>query len=202
MALVTWDKFLGRMAPHLPGCPDFTMREALADSAREFCERTHLWREELDEEATVADQAVYQMFALAPIEKFLSFACDGTDIFPTHPSMLPEGWREERGKPTHYFLVGDTDIQLYPTPDTAYTLAATAVIKPKDTATGVESFLRDAHEDAIRSGAIARLMLIPGKDWSNLPLADIHNKLFEAGIDNARARDLRGVVMHIDPMPI
>jgi hypothetical protein len=202
MAQVSWDKFLPLMAPHLPGCPDLTMRQALAKAATEFCERTHLWREELDEELTVAGQANYQLFATSTVEKYLSFACNGTELTPTHPSMLSGDWRDATGEPTHYFLVNDAEIQLYPTPDAAYSLRCLAVIKPKATATGIDSFIYDAHEDPIASGAVARLMLTPGKDWSNPQLAVVHGQLFEKGIDNARARDLRSVVMRIAPTPI
>jgi hypothetical protein len=108
----------------------------------------------------------------------------------------------ETGTPTHYWLVDDTTVRLYPIPDAVQTLSASLVLKPALNATGVETFLYNAYFDSLVSGALARLMRIPNKDWTNPKLSQMHQQIFYTGISEARTRAHRGVVFRIEPSPI
>lgn len=44
MTTTPWDDFLSLVAPDLPTCPWLTIKEALARSASEFCQRSKVWR--------------------------------------------------------------------------------------------------------------------------------------------------------------
>lgn len=202
MALVPWETYAPLASVHLPGCPDITLKQALAFSAADFCERSQVWRVDLDPETTVAGEPLYEFYFSGVLERFVELTCDGGRLEATHPSLLQSGWNAESGAPTHFFIVEDASVRLYPTPDAEYVLGGTAVLKPSKVATGTEKFIYETHAETIVSGALARLLAIPGTVWSNPQLAVAFSQIYERGIDAAFARDYRDVVLRINPTPI
>lgn len=43
-----WADFLPLLAPHLPGCPDPSLKLYLASAASDFFARSYIWRDEID----------------------------------------------------------------------------------------------------------------------------------------------------------
>ena len=84
-------------------------------------------------------------------------------------------------------------IRLFPIPDERINLRLTGVLKPSRAATGVEDWIYETWADAIVSGTIARLALIPGKEWTDPGLAEINNRQYQKAVTHARIRDARGV---------
>ena len=54
--------------------------------------------------------------------------------------------------------------------------------------TDVPDFFYDEFHDAWRWGALARLLKMPGKDWTNLPLAGFYQKRYDDEIRIAKSR--------------
>ncbi len=62
------------------------------------------------------------------------------------------------------------------------------IITPTDALTTLPDFLFFEFEDDFRNGTLARLMKIPGKDWTNMSAASGYASLFTAGIMKAKSR--------------
>lgn len=196
MARVSWDKLLPLLAPHIPGVPEVSMRQALAASAAEFLGRTHLWREQLDPQTVTPGEATYTLFADAVVESILWARLDGSDLYPTDVRVVP-ALPVAPGRPTHYWRASDTAITLYPTPNAPGELDALVALKPTRSASGIEDWIYETWADTIVDGAIWNLANIPHKSWSNLERAQYHKARFDRAAVNARVRDVRQVPQRI-----
>ena len=193
MARASWDRFLPLLAPHVPGVPEVSMRQALATSAADFLGRTHLWREQLDPQDTIPGESEYTLYADAVIESVVRVRVGGAEVRATDVRAVPS-IQVSDGRPTHYWRASDTAIRLYPTPDAVMSLDALVALKPARTANGVEGWIYETWADDIVDGAIWHLARIPHKSWTNHDLAQLHKIRFDRAIANARVRDVR----HLD----
>ena len=190
---VSWENFYIHVQPHVPGCPEIVIDQHLQEAAADFCERSEVWRYDLDTDITVAGLADYVLDAPtgATIENVAALYLDGflltrvSDLdFKSYPNV-------KNSKPTHYAIYQDRQVRFYPTPDAAYSFTGTCVLKPKLTATGVEDFIFETHGKTIACGALASLTVIPGKEWSNPELAAYYSAKFHKATDDAKGRDTR-----------
>lgn len=55
--------------------------------------------------------------------------------------------------------------------------------------------------DALVSGAIAQLAIMPAKEWTDVQLAAMHKGMYEQAVVKARVRDYRGVHMKVRQRP-
>jgi len=202
MALVPWDTLLPSLAPHLNGVPNATMRDALAAATQHFVAQTHLWREEADPITTEADTAEYDVFSSVPIESVLWATLEDTTLAHTDPRLVPKHRLDETGRPSAFWVVNDTLLRFLPIPDGVYTVNAAVALRPSRSAVGVEDWIYEAWADELVSGAIYRLARIPGKHWTDMTLAQYHKTLFDRGIANAKARDLRQIKLRVKPRPV
>ena len=76
-------------------------------------------------------------------------------------------WREQNGKPKYFFMRDKTSIVFVPIPDAAYPVRLLVALKPTQTAQGVDSIIFEEHKEAIKFGALAYLMMMPNKEWSD-----------------------------------
>lgn len=189
------------LGPEVPDCPNASMEYALAHAAAEFCERTHLWRESMYPDTTRPGEHTYPLVVSGVLEAVESIVLDGDTLASTHDTLVAPGALDESGKPTHYWLVSDTSVRLFPTPDSAYSFSAQVVLKPAKTTRNLPAFLVDTHGETITSGAAYRLARIPGKAWTNPDVSVHHKHLFERGIARARVRDFRTVPLRVAPRP-
>ena len=194
----SWDTFFPLLAPHLPGVPYASMEMALAAASADFCARTHLWRETLDEEETVAGEATYELFGSAVIESVLAVTLSGARVVHSDRRLLRPSYLTANGRPTHFSVVGDKAIRFSPIPDAAYPFVVDVVLKPSRTASGVETWIYETWADALVDGAVWRLARIPDKSWSNLALANEHKARFDRAIANAKTRDLRQINLRVN----
>jgi hypothetical protein len=198
--MITWDEFHPLITPEVSGCPTASVDFALAHAATEFCDRTHLWREYLDEEITSAGEPEYLLFGSGVIAAVVGVSLDGSALKPVHFTDIHPDHITREGSPLAYFMVNDTTLRLWPTPDGEYKFTAQAILKPGRSAAGVEDFLYESYADDIINGALYRLRKIPDKEWSNLQLAELNRLSFERGIAKARVRDFRKVPLRVRPV--
>lgn len=197
MATVYWDSVLPLITPHVPSCPEATIKEYLAFTVNDFCAKTHIWREDLDIEYTVANVAEYSVEGSATIESVLSVVCNGIPLEHTDSRLVDPSTLSDKANPTAFWVVNDTSIRLYKIPDKKYSLKISVALKPSRTATGVEDWIYATWADAIVSGAISRLSIIPNKDWTSPEMYEFHKDVYEQAITNSRIRDLRNVSLKV-----
>jgi hypothetical protein len=194
----TWDTIMPLLYPELPGCPDATLKTALAATAADFCARTHIWRETLDVFYALPDIAEYDLEGSAVIEDIEWVTCNGQQLTHTDIRLISPQDVGKTGFPSHFWSVNGQTMRLFPIPDKKYTLKVYVALKPSRLATGIEDWIYETWADALVSGAIWRVARIPGKDWSNADLASAHRLIYEQGVTNARIRDFRSVPLRVD----
>lgn len=189
----TWDDFFPLIMPLLPGCPEPTIRQHLAITAADFFTRTHLWREDIDPVYVSPGVYEYDLDAEAFVEDLISVTVDRRELEHTDMRLIPNEQRYDTGFPTKYWIHSDNSIRLHPIPDTSVVIKMAAVLRPSRAATTIPDWIFELWADTIVAGAVDRLASIPGKDWSNQPMAQHYRLHYEQGITAARVRDTRGV---------
>lgn len=197
-----WADFLPLLAPHLPGCPDPSLKLYLASTASDFFARTYLWREQIDALYIAPNVVDYDLSAdTGLVEDVISVVYNETALERTDLRLIGAEKLSETGEPREYWVQADNTIRVFPTPTERTSLKVFAVLKPNRSGTGVEDWIYETFADTIVSGAIAQLAMIPGKEWSDVSLAGMHKGLYERAVTNARIRDFRGVPRMVRQRP-
>jgi hypothetical protein len=190
----SWDTFLPLLAPHLPGCPDPSLRLYLASVAADFFARTYLWREQISGITVAAGVVDYDLDPdTGFVEDVISVVYGEHTLTRTDLRLVGTEKLTETGEPREFWIQADNSIRIFPIPEEGTTLKVYAVLKPSRSGTGVENWIYETWADTLVSGTIAQLAIIPGKEWSDIALAGMHKGLYEKAITNARIRDFRGV---------
>lgn len=199
----TWDAFFPLINPHLPGCPDASLRQYLASTAADFFARTYLWRDEVDAIYVAPRVIEYDLSAdTGLVEDVISVVYGGASLERTDLRLIGAEKLSDTGEPRQYWVQADNTIRLYPIPEQPTPLKVYAVLKPNRAGTGVEDWIYETWADTIVSGAIAQLAMIPNKEWTDVSMAGMHKSVFERAITSARVRDFRGVKLSVRQRPI
>jgi hypothetical protein len=196
-----WADFLPLLAPHLPGCPDPSLKLYLSSTAADFFARSYLWRDQIDTIYATTGTVEYDLDGEAVIEDVISVVLNETPLDRTDLRIIATENLGQVGEPREFWVKADRSIVIFPTPEENVQLKVYAVLKPSRTASGVEDWIYETFADTIVSGTIAQLAMIPGKEWSDIALAGMHKGLYERAITNARIRDFRGINLRVRQRP-
>lgn len=188
---VTWDVFFPYIQPHVPGCPEMTITQHLQEAAADFCERSSVWRYDIEGDFTAPGVSDYPIYtpAKAALENVLALYLEGFLVSKVSDSSHHLSDQTTLGRPSAYSIYQDESIRFYPVPDDTYRFNGVGVLKPTLDATGIEEFIYNTHGRAIACGALAKLLLVPSKEWSNPELATYYNSKFAKAADDAKGRD-------------
>jgi hypothetical protein len=203
----TLTSFLSEILPDVPGCTADMATNALRNTIIEFCEKSLCYRQTLDpitvqENITDYDleppkgyrvQKIMQMWYLG--QEMEALAPDGIGL-PDAYRINIAGYNASKGPPAGYTQKDVDTFSILPIPDQKYTNAITmrVALVPLRTVTEVEDFLFELWGEIIGFGAKARLMLTPGKPYSNSEAATYNQARFVSGLNDARQRAARGNV--------
>lgn len=198
---VTWDGFFPYVQPHVPGCPEIVIQTHLQEAAAEFCKLSEIWRFDIEQDFTSKNTSDYEIDVPvgAVLENILVLYVDGTAIRRVSDRHFDMPSDIAPAAPSYYSIYQDTQIRFYPTPDKKYTFEGVGVLKPKLSATGVEDYIFETYGRAIACGAIAKLAIIPGKEWTNPDLAAYYRAKFHKDAAEAKGRDTRRVNLRVAP---
>ena len=188
-----WSDFLPLITPHLPTCPSTTLRTYLADVAADFFARTYLWRDNIDAIYLAPNQVEYDLDADALVEDVIAVTYGERVLDRTDARLLPHNELGQRGEPQMSWVHADNTIRVHPVPEERAQMKVSAVLKPSRTGTGVEDWIYETWADTIVDGALAKIAAIPGKDWTDVAMAESRRAKYERAITTARIRDFRGV---------
>jgi hypothetical protein len=197
----TWDDFLPLITPHLPGCPNASVKTYLALTARDFFTKTYLWQDDIDAIYLAPNQVEYDLDAEAEVEDVLAVVLDKQQLDRTEFRLIPFERRDEIGPPRMYWIHSDRTIRVFPTPDKRAVMKVSAVLKPARDAASVEDWIYATWADVLVNGTVAQLAIMPGKEWSDMNLASMHKILYEQAITKTRIRDSRGVQLMVRQRP-
>ena len=206
-----WSAYLPEVLPALHGVSDVMAENAIRNAAIELCEKSWIWKYDMASDTSlVAAQASY---VLVPPTGSVIHAIPAMGYFPegetetvpvTGPvsedelDKLRPGWREEASSGTtntvSFFTLEKNTIRVIPKPveNQASALRISLILKPTRTSDDGADLLYDDWLEAIAHGAKWKLMVLPGKDWSNPELAEYHRREFRKGCTAAFAKRLKG----------
>lgn len=198
-----WSYWLPDLMPHVPGCPQVLAEHELRRSAQAFFSQAKVWRVT---EAPVSVSAGTDELSAAPSDAGQDLVrvdevwFDGKRLDPTTSETLDsqytEDWQAHEGTPTKYLQEVPGVIRLYPVPlvDSVTGLKLRLVVTPSDAAPGLPDDIATKFRDEIHVGAKARLMLYPGKPWTNPELAAVYSTAFSNLVAQATAAAARAYV--------
>ena len=196
MALAAWSTFYPDVLIHVQGCPLPLVDHHLRAAAIDLCKRSKRLKFDMPAFDTEADTPTY---ALAPGDgmetvSILDASVGGKPIDPATRAELATGddWATETGEPSKYLMDGDDEtVRLWKVPDGVYSVALTLAIRPSEAATGIEEWFADRYRRTIARGALAELLAITKKPWTDLDAAGFRAQQFETGVREAEAHGLK-----------
>lgn len=175
--------------PDVPGAPDDLVKQAILLSAIEFCERSLFWNEVQDPIKIYSNVNEIDIEVPAAARVMLVRNVYGGNYELTPLSLheiadrLPDWQTSKATQPVFYTAFNDLkQIRIYPIPidpPEAFRLTIRVAFAPTMTSTTVPDALVTRHLEGLMSGAKYRLMLNPGRSWSNADLAAYHKGMFD-----------------------
>lgn len=181
MATKALSDFLIEVRPHVDGCPDPVMENAVRNAAIDFCVNSKMWRYDLDHISVAPNVPAYDLGppTNSVIAEVLSAEYDGNPIYPKPKEDLDRevpGWRGGlTGTVVGYFLSPDkATMTLVRTPARAIAngLIVEAALKPSRAATVLESWIFEDHLETIAIGARWKLYAMKGMKWESAGKAE------------------------------
>ena len=192
--------FLPQIQPHVPGCPESVILEAIRNACIRFCTDTWLVREDIAAQDVTAAQDEYQITASTDNESIglISFLHDKLELgqkTEEELDIIDSGWRTaDPGVATYVMLPLPDLVKLNRVP--AETITAGMIMRiatrPTDTADDVDDLLFNDWRKAIKYGALEELYEIPKKGWSDMKMSLWYGKRFNFQIQSGKARARMG----------
>ncbi|RQS39775.1 hypothetical protein [Burkholderia sp. Bp8990] len=201
MSVTKYTDLFNEVLPEVPGVPQPLALNAIRNTVIAFCAGTDIWRQWLDPIDVECGVNTYDipLDAGTDLVTLLSVKCDGDKLTPRNEDQLDDWnprWRTELNLPRHYMMQNQESVVLACVPDRSSPggLLLSVSLQPERTSTSFPGWIYSQYWEGITAGAKARLMVMPGKPWSNLQQAGIYQAAFDAEIGTARADAARALV--------
>lgn len=200
MAIVPYTQWLPYVQVNVPDCPKALIVEAIRQKVIEFCQKSLFLRQELDGFYTVADDNEYDLSPPVDnnIAQLLMLKVNKRELEPKTQDDLEEiyqEWRDQEGQPSYFFLKNTNTAILVPKPIGVYPVRILVALKPTQAAQGVDEIIFEEYKDAIKHGALAYLMLMAEKTWSNPNMSAFYQSQFDAAIQESKIRSEQGYAL-------
>lgn len=181
----------------LPGVPEPLAVVKYRDSAREFCRKTSAWRlSNPPASAVPGSTGEYAFDVPTDAEVFdLSFVRIGKGDPLTKATFEQiQGRTYATGMGPRHYRVAAGRLVIYPDPgqDVSADLTTSAILRPTRDAQALDDAFADEFGEIIEAGALARLMAMPSKQWTDFEGAAYHTRLFYHAIDEWTSRGADG----------
>lgn len=201
MANIKYSELLDEVLPNLAADPSDPVTEnAIKRAVIEFCEKSWIWQYLPDNLDVTAGEAAIDLEPLpgSDIAAVMAAALDGNPLDAKSLDWLNANvprWRTDRTTPRYYTQVDTEQLILAGVPDASSTggLALTLALQPSHNATGFPKWIFNQHVYALADGAMAKLMLMPAKPWTDVVNGQDRRAKFDAAIANARAAVVAGL---------
>jgi len=203
----TYEAFFPDVLPDVPGCPSDAAIRAIRHAVIEFCEKSLIHQVTQDPITLRENLTDYDLDAPNGyrVQKVMKVWFRGVELEPIAPDdmALPDaysrsigGYTPSKSTPTGYTQKDFETVSFLPIPNQTYANAITmrVALVPLRDSTQIEDFLYEQWGESIASGAKARLMLNPGKPYTNQEAAAINQGRYMMALNDARQRAIRGNV--------
>lgn len=193
MATIKYDDLISDVLPHLAADPsDPVTRNAIKRTVIEFCAGSWIWKVFQD---PVSVKAGVNTYDLEPetgtdVSAVIAVELDGLPLKPQNVSWLNgeiPRWKSVSGAVKYYTQIDTETLILAPLPDTSLSnaLTITLAVQPSQKSTGFPAWIHNQFIYALVDGAVARLMLMPNKSWTDTAAGFDRRTKFEAAIADA-----------------
>ena len=166
----------------VPGCPLPVATQKVYLALQDFFKTTQTWRHTSDPVAIRAGVTRYDV--------------DDIPRYTRVSAVVGVAIDDQAKSPDTDFLYDDNEGQLVlvqePEDDIASGLVITSALYPTTEATQIPTAIYMRYFEGMAHGALWKLMVEPGKPWSNLPLAEYHSRQYDIARQHARHAMLRG----------
>lgn len=191
--MILWSELVHEVQPHVPGCPEMMIEDALRQSAKVLCRGSHLWEEQLP-----------SIYPVSSITKYQLSVPDEAEVLSISSLQHVQGGHKSRVDVWPSVNVFGLLSFMESPSSSRGPIEVKAILMPSKTARGMPDRIITAYQDGIVSGAVGRLQLMPNKDWTNPELAGINLKLLDNAINEAKLRKPTGNTdcdMRVRPVP-
>lgn len=202
MANVNYSDIYWTVRSQLPGVPLPLLHNHYAEAVREFVAKSHAWQYNCPNALDLADETAWftlvsgtdiptSTYVVEPVNLKRS---DGTDIaFRTRDQLdeIDPDWEQAiAANPDFWTITGPYAWRIYPLLADAVTdeFYLRVAIAPTVAGGVVPEELAHEFRSTWDKGALARLMAIPGKDWTDLNSAKAYKAEYEEEIAMAKSR--------------
>lgn len=203
----TFNDFYPDVVTEVPGCPAEMVDLALRNTIIEFCEKSTIHQATLDPLTLLEGIGEYDLDAPDGyrVHRVMQAWFKGQPLTPVggdmvaHPESYADfigGYTAPKAPPREYTQRDASTLTFLPIPDQRYVNAVTirVALVPLRNFTQVEDFLYEEWCEPIAAGAKARLMLNPGKPYTNVEAASVNQARYIAGRNDALQKARRGLV--------
>jgi hypothetical protein len=197
--MISTERFLSRLMPHVPACPEPLAEQALLDTAISFCEHSNVIREDLDLFYTIPSIANYELDlpnSNYQVARVLNVTVDGELLHGIHEEQA-SGMQDMTAQPRSYYTrrLGSTfELYLYPTPDKRAIVIAHVALQPTRDATALADDLYNVWCEPLLDGALARITKVPGQAFTDFNASLMYQDRYANGVNRARIEGYYGRV--------
>jgi hypothetical protein len=194
MNMVLTEDQVVNIAQQIRRCPTITLARAFTRAYRDWAGQTQYLRISIPG----ATQANIRQYALGDdpyLEITAVLAMQGSQTTGGHLQLWPIGTSDSSqwdpnmptGMPVRYCYVPQAQVALDPVPKQVYDLLITAIVQPKEGAEQVPVDGLTRYRSNIEAGALGYLYNVKGQPWSDPNQAMLNMRVFQTGVNNARA---------------
>lgn len=203
----SYEDFFPYVLPEVAGAAEMIVEQAVRNAVIEFCEKSLVLQR--DHDPVTIKQGVVDYDLEPPkgyiVVKVMKAWLENQELDPLAPDFVREAavynrlfssYQSGASTPRAYLQKDERSVSVWQVPDKDYTngLTMRVALKPTRASTQIEDVIFEDYAETIASGALARLMLSPGKPYTSPDLAAYHRGQFERGINVARSRAVHGQV--------
>lgn len=198
MLIAKYSELIDDVLPSLSADPSYPVVEyAIKRVCIEFCAGAWIWQFIQDPIDVEAGESYYDLEPEIGSDITAVMDVSHNNVHLTAKSIswldtqLP-GWRTQPAVPKYYTQVDTDQIILAAVPDSNISggLTMTLALQPSQSSQGIPKWIFNQFMYALAEGAMARLMLMPNKPWTDLATGAMHASNFSGSIANARASTL------------
>lgn len=185
-AQTDYERWLPRVLPDVPGCPDVTVIHHARLACREWFERTLSWREQLAPITAAAGDSSY-LLPLPPdsvLAKLMTYVIDGRDGVAVSVQTGLKYVRENRSG-NYCWTQDNRNVSVHPAPTAAQVLEFGVALKPSDDSSSIPERLFDLYADKITDGILARIFGMASQPWTSADRESAYRAKFVNSIESA-----------------
>lgn len=182
-----WADFYPLVMTNVPSLTTSFADQHIRLAAADYFERTKSYIVDFTEQITVVNQSDYTLNLPA-----------NTDLVKLQEVYLNDVETDSNlnyERPTSrsgIYMLNPKQYRVYPTPLVAGSVKIRASVKPGALSVGIPDEYFSPNFEAISWGAVARLLALPKKPWSDMQSAAAYEAMFNKSVADVQAKTLKG----------